>query len=430
MRGTFVARKRGFFAELHYQNQQAEKRRRQQAAAAYRAQLAAQRQAERSRLAAERARAAAKAAALREQARLEREVARLHVESQLAEVEFRNASLIQTFEEIDGILASTLEVDDYVDLESLKIKKLDHPSFDPGADGIPTPPVPELVYPPEPRYQEPPAPGGLFGAKKKHAELIAQARAAYEWAHREWHEKNKAMFNAHVAEAQRREEVERKRRERLTAAEAQYKLECQQREAQAEARNQKLDKLINDLAFDVESAIQEYVGIVLSNSVYPDAFPVSHDYEFNLSSRELRLTVTVPPPSDVPVVKEYKYVRAKDEITETLLPLKARKERYASATFQVAVRALHEIFEADRGGKIHSIALTVDTNAVSPATGLPDDVPLVIVAADRMAFSQFDLANVVPRATLDHLGAAVPKSPFDLTPADTSRGVRARRSGR
>ena len=87
-----MARKRGFLAELQYQNQQAEKRRRQQAAAAYRAQLAAQRQAERSRLAAERARAAVNVAALRERERLEKEVARLHVESQLAEVEFRNAS--------------------------------------------------------------------------------------------------------------------------------------------------------------------------------------------------------------------------------------------------------------------------------------------------------------------------------------------------
>src|SRR5262249_19638151 len=159
----------------------------------------------------------------------------------------------------------------------------------------------------------------------------------------------------------------------------------------------------------------------------PDAFPVSHDYEFNLSSRELRLTVTVPPPSDVPTTKEYKYVKAKDEITETPLSLKARKERYASAIFQVAVRTLHEIFEADRGGKIHSSALTLDTKTLSPATGLPDDVPLVIVAADRVTFSYFDLSNVVPRATLDHLGAAVSKSPFDLTPADTSRGVRARR---
>src|ERR1035441_3385888 len=180
-------------------------------------------------------------------------------------------------------------------------------------------------------------------------------------------------------------------------------------------------------ASGTESAIHEYVGIVLSNSVYPDAFPVSHDHEFDLSNRELRLTVTVPPPSDVPAIKEYTYVKAKDEITATLLPLKARKDRYAGAVHQVAVRSLHEIFEADRGGKIHSIALTLGTEAVSPATGLSDAIPLVIVAADRETFSRFDLSNVIPRATLDHLGAAVSRSPFDLTPADPSHGVRARR---
>ncbi len=195
--GSLVARKRGFFAELQYQNQQAEKRRRQQAAAAYRAQLAAQREAERSRLAAERARAAAGRAAARERDRLEREAARLHVESQIAEAESRNANLAQVFEEIDGILAATLAVDDYVDLESLKIKTVNHPPFRPGADGTPTPPLPRLVYPPEPAYQEPPAPGGLFGAKKKHAELIAQAQAEYERLHRAWHDQNTAMYNAH-----------------------------------------------------------------------------------------------------------------------------------------------------------------------------------------------------------------------------------------
>ena len=112
-----MARKRGFFAELQYQSQQAEKRRRQQAAIAYRAHLAAQKEAERSRMAAERARTAAGVAVDRELAQLKKEEARLNVESQIAEVEARNAKLAQMFEEIDGILAAALGVDDYVNLE-------------------------------------------------------------------------------------------------------------------------------------------------------------------------------------------------------------------------------------------------------------------------------------------------------------------------
>ena len=421
-----MARRRGFFAELAYQNQQAERRRQKETAAVFRAHAAAVRDYERLQREAERAQRAAVVADARERARLEKEAGRLHAEAQVAEADARNAELTKTYDDIDGILATTLQVDDYVDLESLKVTA-EHPPFDPGPAGVPTEAMPELVYPPAPVYVEPPAPGGLFGAKKKHAELIAQAQAAHQQAMAQWNAGNVELYNAHVAEGERRKEAEHKRLEALVALEARYKLECDQREADAVARNEELTKLINDLAFDVESAIQEYVGIVLSNAGYPECFPVEHEYHFDLATRELTLTATVPPPSAVPGVREYRYLKAKDEITETALPLKAQRDRYASAVTQVAVRTLHEVFEADRGGKIRSISLTVGTNAILPATGLPGTIPFVIAAADREQFSQFDLANVVPAATLDHLGAAVSKSPFDLTPADTARGVRVRK---
>jgi restriction system protein len=272
-----MARKRGFFAELQHLSQQAEKQRRQQQVAAFRAQTAAQREAERSLRAAERARTAATTANVRERDRLEREAARLHVESQMAQVESLNAGLAQSREEIDSILTATLMVDDYVNLEALKVVKVEHPPFRPGPIGVPAPLLPGPVYLPEPVYREPLASGGLFGAKKKHAELIAQVRADYERAHREWYDQNTAIHSAYVAAMRLREEAERQRLAQLLTAEARYRAECQQREAEAAARNQAVTKLINDLAFDVEAAIREYVGIVLSNSVYPEAFPVDHE---------------------------------------------------------------------------------------------------------------------------------------------------------
>ena len=165
---------------------------------------------------------------------------------------------------------------------------------------------------------------------------------------------------------------------------------------------------------------------MLSNSVYPDAFPVEHEHAFDLSTRELTMRVTVPEPSVLPTVKEYRYVKAKDEIVATQLSAKAQKDRYSSAVHETALRTLHEIFEADRAGKIQSIALTVGVNRVAPATGLPETVPLVQVAADRNTFSQFNLADVVAVETLKHLGAALSKNPFDLVPADTGPGVRQR----
>ncbi|TWE16887.1 restriction system protein [Kitasatospora atroaurantiaca] len=340
-----------------------------------------------------------------------------------------NTDLASDFADIDGLLAWTLGIDDYVDLESLKISKVQHPPFMPGGLAVPTPKVAEPNYPPEPVYQAPTTPSGLsamFGGKKRHQQAIEATQAAFENAHRDWERIRDDLRAGCIKKVALREKLEAKRAAGLTAAENKYKQECEKREAEASAHNAKVAKLINDLAFDVESAIQEYVGIVLSNSVYPEVFPVEHDYAFNLASRELVLTVSVPEPSAVPSVKGYRYVKTKDEIASTALPVREKKERYANAAWQVAVRSLHEVFEADRAGKIHSIALTVNVNTVDPATGRPITVPLVVVAADRETFNSFDLSKVVPQATLQHLGAAMSKSPFDLVPADTGRGIRVR----
>jgi restriction system protein len=424
-----MARRRGFFAEMQYQAQLAERRSRQQDAAAYRAHTAAQREAERLRKGAERARATAARASAAEKRKAEQFAARLHADARQAEVAALNADLANSLNEIDSLLAGTLAVDDFVDLEALKITKVEHPSFEPGRLADPVPTLPALVYPPEPTYAEPPPPSGLasaLGGKKKHQQAVARARSDFERERQEWHQRATAMHARYVADTEQRQQKEEERVQKLAAAERAYEGECRLREEEAKQRNEELSRLINDLAFDVESAIEEYVGIVLSNSVYPDAFPVSYDHEFALGTRELTLLMTVPEPAKLPSVKEYRYVKSKDEITSTALSAKAQKDRYANAVWQVALRSLHEVFEADRAGKVRSIALTVGVDTIAPATGQAEYVPLAIVAADRETFNSFDLANVVPQATLTHLGASMSKLPFDLVPTDTSRGVRAR----
>lgn len=420
--------KRGFFAELNHQAQQAEKRRRQQEAAAYREQAAAERQAEKARRDFERAQVAAEKASAREQAEAQKLEKALLAEARAAEVAAQNAELANTYAEIDGMLAWTLSVDDYVDLNELRVV-VQHPSFDPGPLGQPTPELGPLLYPPQPQYVEPPAPTGMFSSKKKHEEAIAAARAAHEAEYAAWHAAATAQHAEYVAALARREQAEADRVAGLAAAQAQYEADCRQRETDAVEQNAELDRFINDLAFDVETAIQDYVGIVLANSVWPDAFPVTFEHTFDLATRELTLTARIPAPDQVPSVKEYKYVKARDEITSTSLTQKEQKERYNNAAWQVALRVLHEIFEADRSAKIRSISLTVGASRIAPHTGLPEFVPLALVAADRDTFVSFDLSNVVPHATLVHLGAALSKSPFDMTPADTSTGVRVRGQG-
>ncbi len=56
-----------------------------------------------------------------EQKAAAREAKRLHEEARLAEVASLNAQLAETFDELDSILSATLDVDDFVDLEQLRV---------------------------------------------------------------------------------------------------------------------------------------------------------------------------------------------------------------------------------------------------------------------------------------------------------------------
>lgn len=410
--------RRGFFAELEYQSRV---RAQQQARAqreAVRQHNAAVRHAEQARKAAERARAQAARGAEADRKRLEKEAREAHIAAMEAEVAERNATLAEIYDDVDLLLAATLSVDDYVDLETLRTPT-EHPLFDRTDLEAPIPAPTAIPDPPQPQFVPPPAPtglGGLFG-KKKHAEAVAAAEAAHQHAIARWEAACTAAAEQRVEAAARHAAAEADRIKNLETERARYAAACEAREAETAERHKALDELIANLGYGTVEAVQEYVSIVLSHSVYPEHFPVGHDFSFDPATAELTLRVLVPGPDHLPDVKAYKYTKSTDAITETKLPQKEIKERYTGAVHQVALRSLHEVFEADRRGLIKTITLEVGTNTIDRATGQNIYVPFVAVGAGRDTFMSFDLNEVLPAATLGYLGASVSKDPYGLVPA-------------
>jgi len=413
---------------MQHQNQLAARRQAQAERAHARAYSAAVREAERAQRQAERAAATAARADAAERRAAQREAKRLHEEYRQAEVEALNSQLAETANELTSILSATLDVDDYVELEDLRVSA-SHPPF-PQADlETPTPDVVPLSAPPEPVLVEPEPPrgiGSVFGGKKKHAAAMAQAREAFTAEHLAWEAEAAKVPALQLERMQQRDTRERQRVAELQAAREQYDRECAEREAEVARANAALDGLIAGLAAGEHDAVHEYVGIVLGNSVYPEILAVEHDYEFDTDTQELSLTVLLSPPDRFPTQKAHRWVKARDEIATTVLSRKDLKERYANIVHQVALRTLHEVFEADRSGQIQTIALHVATETKDPATGLERRVVFVGVGAERDSFVAFDLHNVVPAATLEHLGAAISPNPFELVGLDDAPGVRSR----
>lgn len=266
-----MGRRRGFFAELQYQTQLAAKQQAQAERAQARAHAAAARQAEQARRRAHQAASAAARASAAEQKTAEREAKRLHEAARLAEVDELNTELEEIADKLESILAATLTVDDFVDLEELRVTAT-HPPF-PRADlEVPVSPVKPVSAPPEPVFVEPEAPtgiGGIFG-RKRHAAAIEEAREAFGTKHEKWKAEAAAVPARQLEDIEQRDALEQQRLRDLQSARESYGRDCEAREAEAARINESLDALISGLAGGDHSAIQEYIGIVLSNSVYPE----------------------------------------------------------------------------------------------------------------------------------------------------------------
>jgi restriction system protein len=323
----------------------------------------------------------------------ERERKRLYLEARVAAVAADNADLQAHLDELDGLLATTLSVDDHVELQRLK-KVSHHPPFEPGPLATPFP---------APHWSQyvPTAPTGLaklFGGASKYEQQLAVARQSFAQAQAQ-----------HAA-------AEEDRRQRLAATEAAYQRQCQEREAEVAAHNAEVDKFAEAFAAADPAAVVDYFSLVLGNSVYPDDFPHKYRLAYVPESRQLVVEYELPGLEVVPPVREYRYVKSRDEVTTTARPAKEIRDRYTYVVTQVTLRTVHELFEADRTPLIDTIVFNGVVDTVDPATGTAIRPCLVTLRTTRDEFTSVNLANVDPIACLQHLNASISKRPEALAP--------------
>lgn len=420
-----MARRRGFFAELQHQQQLAAKRQAQQQRLAVRqynqAALARQRAASAHRRAADAARRSSSA----EQARLNKHMAAAYVAECEAEATEKTAEAVAQQQEIEELLAATLQIDDWVDLTRLR-QVFEPLPINAGTLTAETPVPSYMPIPPQPHFYAPEQPTGLsarLGGQRKYEAQLVAAHAQYASNMTYWHGRLNDVFTHNGATRQIWLRTEFDRLTRLEQAQKDHETANQCRREEIQRANSELDQLITDLRSGNGRALEQYVGIVLANSTYPEQFQVDYDYEFINADRELAVTVLVPPPDQFPSVKAVRYVKAKDEFATTRLSAAELKRRYNNAIHQTALRTAHEVFEADRQGIVDAISLTVAVDTVDPATGHDRRVPLAQLAVDRQSFLTIDLSRIEPTETLKHLSAAVSKNPYGLVPL-AGQGVR------
>jgi restriction system protein len=344
----------------------------------------------------------------RQAAAAEKERIRRHVAARTAEVEQLNGELGARNEELQKLLRRTLDVDDFVSFEVLK-EDPEIPPFNPGDLGVPET-APQLALP----TYFPPSPPSAFG------KLIPGSRNKYAQRLREAEETHKAAVQkaeaAHERELSLHAEREASRQSDLAAAKAQYESESATRRKEIAEQHEQIQQLRRDFELDKPEAIVSYFSLVLQRSAYPDGFPRHSKMAFVPESKQLVVELELPESDVVPEAANYKYVKATDKITFTNRPITQRRSLYQSVVAQLALRTLHELFEADRDKKLDTIVFNGYVETIDKGTGQPIKPYLVTVRTTRDAFHALDLALVDPIACLKTLNASVSKSPAELVP--------------
>jgi restriction system protein len=164
------------------------------------------------------------------------------------------------------------------------------------------------------------------------------------------------------------------------------------------------------------AAVVEYFSMVLQTSSYPEDFPRRSRLAYVPESKQLVVEIDLPTIEAVPRVKAFRFIKTRDEMTETPRPANQRSAIYASVVSQMVIRTAHEILEADRGRIIDTIILNAHCQTTDRATGRTIRPCLVTLRTTRDIFEEIDLANVEPAACLKHLNASVSKAPSELIP--------------
>jgi len=193
--------------------------------------------------------------------------------------------------------------------------------------------------------------------------------------------------------------------------------EAKQRfEEEKERDNRRLDDVRSRYSDGDPKAIEEYCDLVLNSSQYPEYFPRDWILEYRTASRTIIVAYELPSPVTLPKIKSYKYVKARDEIVAQQMTAAELKQNYESLIYQICIRTLHELFEADVVDGIDMVAFNGTVTHVNPATGITETKVILSVAADKAEFTTFDLAKVDARATFKHLKGVAAASLIELTP--------------
>lgn len=337
--------------------------------------------------------------AARQQARAaeqeRKEAVKQYEQSRAAEAVEMTAAAERRTAELNDVLAAALaRRPPVVDFNGLKRRPRDVP-LNLGQDAYP-------IVPPKWQDFEPTRPGAfgrLLGGEARYARELAEAERGFA-------EAVEAHRAAETARQRRVTEARRIHAEREAAA-----------RADADRYNASVDKFAANVRNYNRHAVSRYFQLVIDRVGDPAGFPKQRLAGYVPESTLLALEWRVPSTEIVPAQKSFRWIKTRDEVVPTARAATEIRQTYQRLVAQIALRALHTVFNADRYSLVTTIVFNGIVEAIDPATGQTVTPCLITLRATREQFAPLVLSNVDPVACVrKHFAADVSRHPEELQP--------------
>jgi restriction system protein len=317
----------------------------------------------------------------------------------------RTTEAQKELERLNLLLNETLAIDDAVDWEGLK-DKTPFLEESPSMPSMPREPV-LAPMPREPRRVDQkyiPKLGildKLISSRKERA--ISEKHALFAIDHKSWQDdvdKNARTYTSALLEHEKFVSSLREKHERQYSA---WNLRRDVYLAQQSASHAEVDtKRTTYESYDPD-AILEYCDLVLSSSCYPDYFPKEFDFDYDVIAKTIIVDYQLPAPDDLPRLKTVKYVLSRDDFEDQYISEAQSSKLYDDVLYQVVLRTVHELFEADTIGALVAIVFNGIVKSTDRTTGKPAIACVLSLRANRAEFLEVNLARVDPKACFKSL---------------------------
>ncbi|MCM3167926.1 restriction endonuclease [Peribacillus frigoritolerans] len=150
-------------------------------------------------------------------------------------------------------------------------------------------------------------------------------------------------------------------------------------------------------------AVEDYIRLVLENSIYPDAITKEFNVQYNPESEIGIIDYVLPHPSTIPNVIDYKFIQTRKEIVSKEMKKKDFEEFYEDIIYQLTLRTIHELFESVYNKKLQTVVFNGWVQGIDLATGQDFNSCILSVQTTKDEFETINLERVNPKECFRNL---------------------------